>query len=547
MRDNLRGDIFGGLTAGVVALPLALAFGVQSGMGAAAGIYGAILVGFFASLLGGTPAQVSGPTGPMTVISALVIGTAVSKFGSLDAALPMILATFFLAGVVQLIFSFSRIGQYIRYMPYPVVSGFMTGIGIIIILMQLFPFLGHMSPKRVFDIVLVLHEPLTDINYYTVAITLLTVVTIYILPRFTKAVPSSLVALVVITTITAMMKIPVPLIGDIPHGFPALRLNTILSFSWSDIGLIIIPAITLAALSSIDSLLTSVIADNITKTKHNSNKELFGQSIGNMIAALFGGLPGAGATMRTVVNVNAGGRTKFAGMLHSVLLLAVLMGLGRLASLVPLSVLAGILITVGISIIDYKGLRHLMHVPKAEAFIMLTVIVMTVFVDLLQAVAVGMVLASVLFMKKMGDVVEEKTRVISIGELQKEVAWDDEKLIPESAREQVYIKHLNGPLFFGFTSQFQSMILSIPTVKYVIIRMKHVPYMDQTGLYAIEEAVMYLQSKNVKVLLTGLQEQPRDMMERINLIPGLIAKEHTFTNFKACVSWLKTELGNTND
>lgn len=538
--SNLRGDFFGGLTAGVVALPLALAFGVQSGMGAVAGIYGAIALGIFAAWFGGTSTQISGPTGPMTVVSAVVIANQIEMHGSLDAALGTILAIFLLSGIIQILLGVLKVGQYIRYMPYPVVSGFMSGIGVIIIVLQIFPFLGHASPKKILSIFSELPSILPQFNIQSVALALTTIAIIYIFPRITKLVPSALVALIVLTASSHFMGLNVAIIGEIPEGFPALQWEALTHINITDPMLLIIPALTLAALGTIDSLLTSIVADNMTKTQHNSNKELIGQGMGNIAGAIIGGIPGAGATMRTVVNINSGGRTKISGVIHGLALLFVLIGAGAYAKLIPLPVLAGILITVGIGIIDYKGLKHIASVPKADAVIMLIVLSMTVFVDLLQAVAVGMVLASVLFMKKMSDIVEDKSYINSIDGFVRETAWLDESDLSQDILHKVYIKHFDGPIFFGFASKFQEMTRALPDIDVVIMRMKKVPYIDQSGMYAIEDAVMALQNKKVLVLLTGLQKQPEDMLRRISLVPEVIADQHIYSNFKDCIMALES-------
>lgn len=349
--SNLRGDVFGGLTAGVVALPLALAFGLQSGMGAIAGLYGAIVIGVVAAWFGGTPTQISGPTGPMTVVSAVVVSTAIEAHGgSLEAALGTIIAIFLLSGFFQILLGVFKIGQYIRYMPYPVVSGFMSGIGVIIIVLQIFPFLGHKSPKKILDIFSQVPDIINVINPASVALALATIATIYLFPRITKLIPSALVALISLTVMSTILGLDVKIIGDIPEGLPALQFGSLSSVDLASPMLIIIPALTLAALGTIDSLLTSIVADNMTKTQHDSNKELIGQGLGNMGAAMFGGIPGAGATMRTVVNINSGGKTRLSGVIHGLALLLVLLGAGAYAKLIPLPVLAGILITRALSI-----------------------------------------------------------------------------------------------------------------------------------------------------------------------------------------------------
>lgn len=538
--SNLRGDFFGGLTAGVVALPLALAFGLQSGMGAISGLYGAIAIGIIAAWFGGTPTQISGPTGPMTVVSAVVISTAIeANGGSFESALGTIIAIFVLSGVFQILLGVFKIGQYIRYMPYPVVSGFMSGIGVIIIVLQIFPFLGHSSPKRILDIFAQLPTIIDDINLASVSLALATIATIYLFPRITKLIPSALVALIALTIVSTMMGLEVKIIGDIPEGLPELQIDSLFNVDWSDPMLLIIPALTLAALGTIDSLLTSIVADNMTKTQHNSNKELIGQGLGNIGAAMIGGIPGAGATMRTVVNINSGGKTRISGVIHGLALLIVLLGAGAYAKLIPLPVLAGILITVGIGIVDYKGIKHIPHVPKTDSIIMLVVLSMTVFVDLLQAVAVGMVLASVLFMKKMSDIVEQKSSTGSVDSFALDEAWNDEMNISDKVRNQVYIKHFDGPIFFGFVSKLQEMVAALPEVTVVIIRLSHVPYVDQSGIYALEDAVIALKERGIIVLMTGIQEQPKDMLSNIGLISGLIPNEHVFDNFSVCIKALE--------
>lgn len=539
--DNLRGDVFGGITAGIVALPLALAFGVQSGAGAVAGLYGAIALGILAATFGGTSSQVSGPTGPMTVVSALVVVTAIEEYGSLQAGMGFMICIFVLAGLVQILFGVLQLGVYIKYIPYPVVSGFMTGIGGIIIILQIFPFFGQTSPKKVIDVVSNLADVIPAINWGAVFLAGSTIAIIYLFPKITKAVPSPLVALILMTVVTSSVGLDVPLIGAIPSSMPELKLGTMFSIHASDVTLIVELALTLALLGAIDSLLTSVIADNITKTKHHSNRELIGQGIGNIVAGSIGGLPGAGATMRTLVNVNAGGQTPVSGVVHGVLLLAILFGLGTYAQEIPLPVLAGILITVGVGIIDYKGLRHIKSVPRTDAVVMLIVLTMTVFVDLIQAVAAGMILSSILFMKQMSDQLGREVTITPLKDIEREVPWADEN-IPDVISDKIYVKHLSGPLFFGFAPAFQAMAEKLPDIRVVIFRMKHVPHIDQTGLYAMEEVVLSLERRNIAVVITGLQNQPLRMLQRINVVPGLIPESYLFNQFEDCVRWLCDEL-----
>ena len=396
--SNVKGDLFGGITAGIVALPLALAFGIQAfsgvtdpsaaSIGAYVGLTGAMLLGFFAALFGGTHSQISGPTGPMTVVTAtLVTGAWTASNGSIsEVMLSMALAAIF-CGLFQILFGLIKIGKYVRYIPYPVLSGFMSGIGVIIILQQIYALVGQKSPVLTVDMITELPDHLnSSISFTALLLGLGAIAIIWLMPKLTKKVPATLVALIVMTVISLFLNLDERLlIGSIPGGLPmpifakeGISLEGINWFELLEVS--IVPGLTLAGLGSIDTLLTSVVADNITKTHHNSNKELIGQGIGNMISGLFCGIGGAGATMRTVVNVKSGGRTQISGMVHSMFLLAVLLGLGSLVRYVPLSVLAGILITVGWGIIDFKGFKDLLKIPKADASVLLIVFFLTLLI-----------------------------------------------------------------------------------------------------------------------------------------------------------------------
>lgn len=556
---HIRGDLFGGITAGIVALPLALAFGAQTELGAISGLYGAIGLGLFAALFGGTAVQISGPTAPMTVVSAVVIAESIKNAGSLEAALPIILAVFFVAGLMQITMGLLRIGKYIRYIPYPVVSGFMTGIGVIIIIGQIFPLFGAAAPSGgPLEVLKSLHTLPGKIDWDAVILSVVAITLVYLAPRIIKKVPGTLIALLAVSFLGFFFfRGDVTIISDasggrMPGGFPSLHpelFSPLLDASnWR---LILGYALTLSALGAIDTLLTSIVADNITKTRHNSNQELVGQGIGNVAAAFIAGLPGAGATMRTVINANSGGKTKLSGVIAALLLLAILLGVGPLVGQVPNAVLAGILLTVGISIIDYKGLKNIRVIPRADAIVLIVVLLLTVFVGLLEAVAAGMVLASLLFMKSISDVVERRTVSAPLTEYAPEVPWSDEAGIMERVGNTVYIKHLDGPLFFGFASRFQEIAKAIPEIKVMIFRMKKVPYIDQSGLYALEEAILDLQQQGITVVFTGLQEQPKAMLEAINIIPNLVSKEFIFDDFSKCVPWLhefvqKSEYGDVS-
>ena len=560
--SNLKGDLFGGVTAGIVALPLALAFGIQAfsgvdspdaaSLGAYVGLTGAMLLGFFAALFGGTHSQISGPTGPMTVITAtLVSGAWASSGGSLsEVFISMALAAIF-CGLFQILFGLIKIGKYVRYIPYPVLSGFMSGIGVIIILQQLYPLVGQNGSGTMVDQLAGLPEAFSQTSLTALLLGVATVAIIYLFPLLTKKVPSTLVALIVMTVISRFIDMNgVATIGEIPAGLPlpffANDHVTLEGLNWGAILIAaIIPGLTLAGLGSIDTLLTSVVADNITKTKHNSNRELIGQGIGNAVAGLFCGLPGAGATMRTVVNVKSGGRTQLSGITHAILLLAIMLGLGSVVQYVPLSVLAGILITVGWGIIDFKGFKDLVKIPRADAVVLIVVFLVTVFVDLLTAVGIGMVIACVLFMKRASDLVEGGYSSQELTNFDKESPWDDEHGMPDTVAHKIYVQRLNGPIFFGTINKFKEVMQTVPAdAKIVIIRMRLVSFMDQSGLYAMEEAVKDIQARGAQVLMTIIQPQPMYMLTKMNLIPDLVPENHTFKTFEECTEYLRNQLKN---
>jgi len=597
--SHLKGDLLGGLTAGVVALPLALAFGVQSGMGAIAGLYGAIFIGFVASLFGGTNTQISGPTAPMTAVSMVVIaGIIQANEGSLEAALPSILIVFLLTGLFQIILGSIGLGKYIKYIPYPVVSGFMTGIGVIILITQLLPALGY-YPKEDAEFVaqfrpaaqtqllersleeqaadgtLVLEDlqntaaaaeniteeditkesrllaksnssgvigsiktlprAFNNINYTQLILALITVLVIFGFKRITTTIPSTLVALLLVSAGAYFFLPEYRSIGDIPTGLPMPHLEMFTGFSLGQVSPYIFTALTLALLGAIDSLLTSVVADNMTKTQHSPNKELVGQGIGNSVASIFGGIPGAGATIRTVVNINAGGRTRLSGMIAAVLLFVIMVGLGNLASIVPAGVLAGILITVGIGVLDKKGLRAITSIPKSDVAVMLVVLVLTVTWDLVYAVGIGLVMASLIFMKKMGDFAAQSSTVDQLNDEVKKLEKDSAD-IPTDLKEEVYVKEINGPLFFGSTTDFKALARTIPDhATHVLLRLEDMTYVDQSGLFAMEDVITNLYRRDVKVLMIGLQEQPRYRLEAIDIIPDLVKEEQIFDQYRAAL------------
>ncbi len=530
-QSTVTQDIFAGITTGIVALPVALAFGKASGLGAEAGLYGTFIIGILASLFGGTPTMISGPTGPMTVFSTSIVTAFALTHGSVENALPTILLTFFIAGLMQIALGFTRTGKYIQYVPYPVISGFMSGVGTIIVLMQIFPILGHDSPKKLLDIIFKIGEPLANIHWPSLILAGLTLAIIYAFPKFTDKIPATLVALVAISALAHYLELDVATIGDIPKGFPKFLGGSFLSFDLITKELIY-EALALALLGSIDSLLTSVIADNITKQTHDSDQELMGQGIGNSVAALFGGIPGAGATMRTIVNIRSGGVTRLSGVVHGLFLLFVLLALGPMASSIPIPVLGGILIKVGSGTIDYRSWKHLRDLPRADAITMVIVFLSTIFIDLLQAVTIGFVLSTFLFMGRMGTIVEQESSLSAARDLEEE-HWPDEVDIPQEYLDTTVIKHINGPLFFGFATGFKNLAKQIEKkhANRLLLRLENVPYMDQTGLFALEDVLLDLRQHDVEIFVTGMNITIRDRMEAFNIIPEIIPEENVIDNF----------------
>ena len=540
----------------------------------------------------------------MTAVSMVVIASIIGVHdGDLGKAIPYILMVFLLSGIFQILLGLIRVGTYIKYIPYPVVSEFMTAIGVIILITQLQPMMGYEVQKDTDYVnyfvpeaeaillekileeesqegILVLedfHETINrasqieakdireeaqflatknssgvvgtfrvisrlwhQINWTELLLTLLTVFIIYGYKRINKTAPSTLVALVLVTAGAIFFKVDYLPIEQIPQGFPKLQVGIFNDFNLLHLLPYFATALTLALLGAIDSLLTSVVADNLTKTKHLPNRELIGQGIGNSISALFGGIPGAGATIRTVVNIQSGGKTKLSGMVAAFVLLIILLLLGPIASQIPAAVLAGILITVGIGVMDYRGLRALSKIPRSEVGVMFVVLVLAVVWNLVYAVGIGLVLASLSFMKKMGDVTHEMSEVAPV---QKEKAWKDEKLLSSEFLSKVFIKHIEGPLFFGFTSDFQALSKQLPdSAKVVIIRMERVPLIDQSGLFALEDILIELTQKGITPFLEGVREQPEYMMQTIGILNELIPEEHQFSDFESCRLWLTENL-----
>lgn len=519
--SSLSGDTVGGLTAAVVALPIALAFGVASGLGAAAGLYGAIACGFFAALFGGTAAQVSGPTGPMTIVVASLFAAHPDRPG-------LIFAAVLVGGALQIVLGRIKAGQLIEYIPYPVVSGFMTGIGFIIIVLQLNPLFGKDGTGKVLDAVQSMPTLMIDWNLNAAMIGALTIALIYSLPLIWRKIPAMLLSLILATCTALWWNLDVPTIGPIPDRLPVPALPSVQFFEVQEI---LLGGIALAILGALDSLLTSVIADKTMFSRHDSNQELVGQGIGNIVAGIMGGLPGAGATMRTIVNIRSGGATKLSGMIHSIVMLVVLLGLGSLASRIPLAVLAGILITVGISIIDYRSIKNIRKTPRSDVAVMIVVLFLTVFVDLIIAVLVGVCLACALFVKGWSDAkLSEHGHVDNLEHFLEITGHLDPEI-----RKAIYIYTFNGPLFFGEVKNFQSAMQSVDYARYIILRFTNVPIIDQSGALTLVEADRLWEMKGAKILFVGIRP---DIKERLTEMGVIGSEHHCFMTLEDAVEYI---------
>ena len=540
---NLRGDIYGGLTAAVVALPLALAFGVSSGAGPIAGVYGAIFVGFFAALFGGTPAQVSGPTGPMTVVMAAIFTQYTSMFPN-DPAHGAALAftVVMLGGLFQILFGILKLGKYISLVPHPVTSGFMSGIGVIIILLQFGPLLGHAAPGGPLASAEALPGFLAHPHGPALTLGLLSLAIVYLLPaRINRILPAPLLALIVGTTVMLLwFNGQAPILGDVPTGLPSPHWPTFVA-DWTLLVGMIKSAVVLALLGTIDSLLTSLVADNITHTHHDSDRELIGQGIGNTIAGIFGGLPGAGATMRTVVNVRAGGQTPLSGALHALILLVMVLGGGHYARYIPNAVLAGILIKVGTDIIDWDYLRRLRTAPKAGVAIMLTVFFITVFVDLITAVAVGMIMASFLFLKRMTDLQLESLQAITEPHPEAPLTAKEAAIL-EAAGGRILLYHMEGPLSFGAAKGMVRQLAAFDEYDVLVLDLTEVPAVDFTSSRALEDMIADAQDSGRTVFLVGMRPRVQRFLENQGILDR-VPPENRFDSREAALCQAARKVG----
>ena len=502
---SLRGDILGGITTGIVALPLALAFGEASGLGPVAGVWGAIILGFLAPLLGGTPTLISGPTGPILIVVAGLVAERPDQ-------LAIVSAVVLLAGALQVLFGVLRLGKYINLVPYSVIAGFMSGIGLIVIILQLMPLLGQESPGGgPLASLIALPAALGGLNVFALALGVVTFAIATFWPKsLDRFVPGALAALVGGTVLSLVLPGSVPRLDDIPTGFPGFVMP---SFDFADAVFIVQTALVHAALASIDTLVTSLIADTMTRTRHKSNRELIGQGIGNAVCGLFGAMPGSGTTTPTVVNIRSGGTTRLSGMVHSLFLLAVILLLAPLAAQIPLAVLAGLLVRVGLNIIDVDYLRSSLRAPRWDLLVMLAVLVLTVFVDLITAVGVGVVLAALGFVKRLADA---QVANFETGELT--ALTEEEETLLQQSNGQVLLFDFAGPLSFGAAADLVHIVRrrSSSEVRAIVLDLSRKFIADRSAIQAIETVVSEAEANGIEVFFVGASPKLADLLRAMD-------------------------------
>ncbi len=537
--NNLRGDAFGGLTAAVIALPMALAFGIAVGnasgvpeVGAAAGLWGAVIIGLVASLFGGTPTLISEPTGPMTVVFTSVVISFASTAESPEKALAMAFTVGVLAGVFQILFGLFRLGRYITMMPYTVISGFMSGIGIILVLLQLAPFLGQDPKGGVMGTLSQLPALIQGTQPMELSLAVITLTILWFTPSALKKVcPPQLLALVVGTLLAVSVFSGAGLrtIPSFSAEFPSLSMP---DFSGGQIRMMVVNAAVLGMLGCIDALLTSVVADSLTRTEHDSNKELIGQGLANVASGLFGALPGAGATMGTVVNIQAGGRTALSGVIRAVVLMLVVLLAAPLASMIPLAVLAGIALKVGIDIIDWEFLKRAHHLSPKAAVITYGVIVLTVLVDLITAVGIGVFVANVLTIDRMSALQSKKVKTISTTDDDVELSEEEQSLLDQAAGK-VLLFQLAGPMIFGVAKAISREHNAIGNCQAVVFDLSEVSHLGVTAAIALENAVKEAMEVGRQVFMVGATGSTANRLRKLKLLERLPERHITSDRLQA--------------
>jgi len=518
---NLKGDMFGGVTAAVIALPMALAFGVASGAGAEAGLYGAILVGIFAALFGGTPTLISEPTGPMTVVFTAVIAKLIASDPVNGMA--MAFTVVIMAGLFQILFGVLKLGKFVTLMPYTVISGFMSGIGIILIILQVAPLLGNASPAGgVIAILQNIPEIIAATSYDEMTLAIITVAILFLLPASVKRyIPPQLVALIFCTLISIvfMSMDDIRRIGAIPTGLPDIQIPVFSADQWQEM---FVDAVVLGLLGCIDALLTSVVSDSLTKQEHNSDKELVGQGIGNVMSGLFGGLPGAGATMGTVVNIQAGARSALSGIIRATILLIIVLWAAGLTSVIPLSVLSAIALKVGIDIIDWKFLKRAHRISSKGAAVTYSVIILTVFVDLIVAVGIGLFVANVMTVTRLSALQAEDVKTFTNSDECDTELTDREMELLDAAKGRVIVMHLQGTMIFGASREIARKNTVSSDIRTLIVDLNKVSHLGVSSALALEGTIKESLSANNSVYIVGDEsKQPVRRLETLGLLKNI--------------------------
>lgn len=523
-KADFLSDLSSGVIVGVVALPLAIAFAIASGVTPEKGLITAIIAGFIISFLGGSRVQIGGPTGAFVVI----VYSIIQEFG-LNG---LIIATV-MAGIILVIMGFARFGAVIKFIPHPVIVGFTSGIALIIFSSQIKDIFGlsmQEVPSEFFEKWYAYGHHFTSINYYALGIALLSLLIIILWQKVSRKIPGSLIALVVSTLIVSIFGLPVETIGsrfgDLPTSIPEPSLS---GFDLATIKKLIEPATTIALLAAIESLLSAVVADGMIGGKHRSNMELIAQGVANIVTPLFGGIPATGAIARTVTNIKNGGKTPVAGMIHAIVLLLILLFVGNLAKLIPLATLAAILVVVSYNMSEWRTFKALLKNPKSDVIVLLTTFGLTVVFDLTIAIEIGMLLSVFLFMRRMA-------MVTNVGVVTREFKEDEEDVIDPMAinkkdvPKDVEVYEINGPFFFGAVDKFKEAVKTLESPpKIRIIRMRNVPAIDSTGLHVLEDLLMESKQEGTKLIFSGVHAQPLMAFEQSGFLKK-VGEENVFAN-----------------
>ncbi len=537
---NLKGDLFGGVTTAVISLPLALAFGVASGAGAEAGLWGAIMVGFFAALFGGSTSLISEPTGPMTVIMTAVLTSMIAKYPETGMAITFTVVM--MAGAFQVLLGTLKLGKYVTLMPYSVISGFMSGIGVILIILQLSPLLGHAAPTGgVMGTLVELPNTLANINFNELFLGLLTLAILFFFPKqYRKYVPAQLVALVAITLLSIFLfnSDSIRRIGEIPTGLPSVIIP---HFNLNIFTTMVIDALVLGTLGCIDTLLTAVIGDSLTRKEHDSDKELRGQGFANMISGLFGALPGAGATMGTVTNIQVGARSPLSGIIRALVLALVVLVAGGLTEPIPMAVLAGIAVYVGFNILDWSFIQRAHKISVPGMTIMYGVMLLTVFVDLIAAVGLGVFISNILIIERLSREQVRQVRTISDTDGDDVPLNDSERALLDRANGKLLFLYLSGPMIFSVSKAISRQHTKVSDYEVMILDLTDVPMIDMTVGLALENAIKDAQDAQCEVFLLCPNVQTQQQLEKFNivdLVPGGYTYSHRYEALQAALKYL---------